>query len=265
VNALLEALAAELERPRQLSAKVLNYISGTYSLDREAIGGFLTGQMSGLEDYEIDLILSPVFTPKLADQAVFAGLLGGRSIERNEWPAIIEQLVDRPTQAQLVTQDGQTHRVSLRAVTIERYVNRLRLDGFIPEGLLQLIDGDPSESDRPTLKAIARRAVWDNDERRDILARYLRNAHHVPDAIGLLNLMESYHPANLSDLLQKIPKWQDELRHEINVTGGSKPFFNARIEHEHGGGRDQRQQDQARVSAKQAELEFLERLKKALA
>src|SRR5215471_8090008 len=64
-SSLVDALAHELERPRELSARVLNYIGGTYGVDQDAIGSFLTNEMGKLEDYELDLILSPVFTPKI--------------------------------------------------------------------------------------------------------------------------------------------------------------------------------------------------------
>src|ERR1019366_1507247 len=106
---LLETLAAELERPRPLPAQVVNHLSGTYGLDRDAIGPFLINELPKLEDYEIDLALSPVFTPTLHDQAVFADLLGQESVPAAQWPALIQQLGVRPTRAQLVTADGQTH------------------------------------------------------------------------------------------------------------------------------------------------------------
>src|SRR6516162_434644 len=103
---VVEALAAELERPRELSPRVLNYIGGNYDVEHDAIGAFLADQLTALEDYEIDLILSPVFTPKLADQAVFAELLGREQVTREQWPELIKKLVARPIVAQLVTQDG---------------------------------------------------------------------------------------------------------------------------------------------------------------
>src|SRR5947208_11406 len=80
VSKLIETLAAELERPRELSARVVNYIGGTYGIDYDAIGAFLVEKLPTLEDDELDLILSPVFTPKLNDQAVFAELLGRESV-----------------------------------------------------------------------------------------------------------------------------------------------------------------------------------------
>ena len=77
---LLETLAVELERPRELPPRVVKYIGGTYSVEYEAVGSFLVDELPKVEDYELDLILSPVFTPKLTDQAVFAELLGTKSI-----------------------------------------------------------------------------------------------------------------------------------------------------------------------------------------
>jgi len=267
---VLESLAAELERPRDASAQVVNHLVGTYGLDRDAIGPFLVNELPRLEDYEIDLALSPLFTPTLHDQAGFAELLGMNSIPPGQWPALIQQLVARPTRAQLVTDDGQTHSVPLREVTIERYVHRLRLDGTIPESLLKLITHLLPASDGPLLKALARRAVWQNDARRQILVRYLTCAtgsetYRLADVVELLKLAELYQPADTADLLARIPHWQQVLRQEINEAASPKPFFNERVQEMHGGGRDHRRQDEIRVVAKEDEYAFLNRLQQTLA
>ena len=57
VSKLLETLAAELERPRELSARVVNYIGGTYDIDPDAVGSFLVTELPKLEDYELDLVI----------------------------------------------------------------------------------------------------------------------------------------------------------------------------------------------------------------
>lgn len=268
MSRLLETLAAELERPRELSARVLNYIGGTYGIDGDAIGAFLVDELPRLEDYEIDLILSPVFTPKLADQAPFAELLGCASVPREQWPELIQTLVTRPTRAQLVTADRRSNSVPLREVTIERYVHRLRLDGTISESLFKLLDQTPPAADRPLLKAIARRAIWENEARGGILSRYVANAgscetYRLDDAIELLNMVESYKPADVADLLARIPPRQEVLRGQISA--GGKPFFIQRIQELHGGERDQRRQDDLGMSAKENELAFLDRLQRVLA
>ena len=258
MSALLETLAAELERPRELSARVLNYITGSYDVDGSEMGLFLVEKLPGLEDYEIDLILSPVFTPKLADQAVFAELLGRNSVPREQWPDLIRKLAARPTSGQLVTPDKRSHSVPLREVTIERYVHRLRLDGAISESLLELT------ADRPVLKAIARSAIWENDGRRNILVRYLTNtpaddSQRLTDALELLDFVEIHKPADVADLLARIPPRQEALRGQINALG--KPFFSSRVQELHGGEHDQRRKNEGGTSAKENEFAFLERLK----
>ncbi len=269
MSKLIETLATELERPREVSAQVVKHLERTYGLEHDDVGRFLEDELPKLEDYEHDLILSPLFTPKLADQAVFAELLGGGSVPRGEWPALIQQLAARPTRAQLVTIDSRTHSIALREVTIERYVHRLRLDATIPDSLWSLIDQTQPVTDRPLLKAVARRVVWEHDARRDILARYLaialsRNLYRLADAVGLLNLAESYKPADVTGLLARFQHWRELLDHEINTAHSPKPFFSQQVQASHGGDRDQRRQDDARVSAKENELAFLDRLQQVL-
>lgn len=266
---LLDTLVAELERPRRLPAQVVNHLCGTYDVDRAGVGSFLTEQLPRLDDYEIDLILSPVFTPTLKDQAVLADLLGPDSLPAGQWPGMIQQLVARPTLAKLITEDEQSHAVPLRAVTIERFVHRLRLDGTIPDVLLQMLMHFPQAADQPLLKAIARRAIWEHEGRRDILVRYLTSAMNagnyiLDDAVELLKLAEVYEPVDVAELLARIPHWQQVLEQEINAAGDSKPFFNERVQELHGGGRDQRRPDNTRLTARQKERAFLQRLQQVL-
>ena len=224
--------------------------------------------MSNLEDYEIDLILSPAFTPKLADQAVFAELLGSAPVAREQWPELIKQLEARPVTAKLVTQDGAAHPVKLREVTIERYVHRLRLEAKIPQSIFGLLEKLP-QADRPMLKAIARRNVWENPDAEAILETYLRavidqGSYTLADANALLDLLESRKPGSLAQLVEKIPVWLETLRHQIEVAAGPKPFFSQDVERMHGGGRDQRGHDEMRLTVKENEFAFLGRLEKIL-
>jgi len=242
----------------------MNYIQGTYDIDHNEVGVFLADKLQSLEDYEVDLVLSPLFTPKLSDQAIFADLLGRDSIPRIQWPDLIQELVGRPTRAELLTPDGRAHSVILREVTLERYVHRLRLEGSISSVIFDRIRSLPAE-DQPLLQAIARRAVWENGDLRNVLDKYLviasdRGKYSLADAVALLDLVEGRKPAGLPDLLARIPGWKEALRQQIEVGSRSKPFFHGNIEEMHGGGRDQRPPENERLSAKEMELAFLGRL-----
>jgi hypothetical protein len=266
---LISTLAAELERPRTVSPQVVNHLIETYGTARDEIGSFLRNQIADREDYEIDLILSPLFTPTLKDQSVIAELLGRNSAPANQWPSLVKDLVARPVTARLVTEDGQTHSVILRNVTIERFVNRLCLDSSISESLLSLINNLAPAADRPLLKAIARRPIWHMESRGAILAQFLTaslttDTYRSDDIVQLLKLAETYEPADAGELLASIPHWQQVLRQEINQASNPRPFFNERVQEMHGGGRDQRRQDNSQITAREKERDFLDRLERTL-
>lgn len=266
MTSLVETIAAGLERSREVTAQVAKHLADAHGVAREQAGVFLTDELPRLEDYEVDLILAPLFTPTLNDQAMVAELLERKSIPPEQWPALVQQLMARPTRAQLHTEDGRRHLIPLRAVTIERFVHRLRLNGTITAEVFQWIGSRPQPGDRALLRAIARRGIWEQPGRGNILMRYLQaagDAWRVDDAVALLRLMETYEPVDAAELRARIPHWQQVLQQELNGAG-AKPFFNERVEELHGGGRDQRRPDHQRVSARENELTFLKRLQQAL-
>lgn len=270
MQAVFDRLVLELEKPRTLTAQSLKYLAGTYGLGRDEVGAFLDRELANLADEEIDLSLSSLFTPKLADQAIFAAILGAQSVTTSEWPHWIERLHQRPTVACLVTEAGTSHRSPLRTVTLERYVHRLRLDATVPEALHRLIGSLPPATDRPLLLAIARRAIWDTPARQDILLKFLagscaNDTYQLADVEALLSLMESATPSDLPDLQRRLPDWEQVLRSQLTTAGMPRPFFNLQVEEMHGGGRDRRPTDSNGKERKQAELAFLSRLSQTLA
>jgi len=68
----------------------------------------------------------------------------------------------------------------------------------------------------------------------------------------------------LAHLTPRHLPWQKVLRHEIGMASNPKPFFNERVQELHGGGRDRRATDDARIAAKQCEAATLERLQRVL-
>src|SRR5262245_18719559 len=105
IDQLLDLLAGELERSRELSSQVIRHISGGYDVERDAVGPFLVERLPRLEDDEVDLVLSPLFTPRLTDQAIVATALGRESVPREKWPEIVRRLAERPVRATLLS-DG---------------------------------------------------------------------------------------------------------------------------------------------------------------
>lgn len=265
MEALFSLLVSELERPRPLVPQVIRHLTDSYGIGRDEIGEFLEQRLPALDDTELDLLLSPLFTPKLPDQAIFAELLGRTSVPITAWPALINRLTERPTLGQLVDDAGAPHRFALKPVTLERYVHRLRLDGSVDEATFARIAPLSPPSDHALALAVARRAIWNTEARREILRRQLAGATaRIADLVELLKLMETAEPLDTADVLARIPAWEEVLRGQIAGAGQPKVFFNEQVRYMHGGGRDQRGTETGALSPKQAELDFLGRLRQTL-
>jgi len=266
---LIDAIANELERARPLIPQVIKHLASAHSVDRGDVESFLSTQVPTLEEYEIDLIFSPLFTPSLADQAVFAQRLGAGAVPRLQWAEIIEQLELRQTKAQLVTEDGKTHALLLRTVTLERFVHRLRLEATLPVTVFERIKTQVPTNEQGLALAIARRAIWESEGRRPILDRFVTaadwsQADTLADAVGLLHIVETYQPSDESALRQRLDHLLEVGRQEVSYAANPRPFFSQRIHEMHGGGRDQRARAESAVLAKEAEVRFLNRLKSRL-
>ncbi|MHB8520095.1 MAG: hypothetical protein ACYDH9_05000 [Limisphaerales bacterium] len=267
---LLDALARELARPRPLSKQVADHLCSHYSVARDELARFLTEELAPLEDYEMDLIFSPMFTPTIEEQAAFSDLIESATLPASAWPELIARLAALPVVGHIVVEDGHTVPVPLRPVVIARYVNRLNLDVALPSPLTKLLNSLPPAADRPLLKALARRPIWQTEPRREILFRFLLatasgDSYRREDLVALLKLMETYQPRDAAEVLARLPHWLEVKRGEIATAATPKPFFSDRIQEMHGGGRDQRSRTQTPIAAWQTELAFLERLQQVLA
>ena len=270
MNRLIDAIAAELERPRALTAQVLKHLASAHAVGRDEVADFFKDQLAGLEDFEIDLILSPLFTPSLAEQAVFGALLQGGSVPKGQWGELVEHLLARPVVGSFVLEDGSTQSAPLREVTVERYVHRLRLEASLDDVTLSAVHAIPWPSIQPLIIACARRAIWDNRSRLPLLQHLLRQPATSESDLaalvtGFLSLMEAYQPADAAALVSRLDHVIEVTRQQALNLASPKPFFSVRIQDMHGGGRDQRSATATTVEAREQEMRFLQRLRAAFA
>jgi len=261
----VDTVAQELEKPRPLLKQVVDHAASRHEVSRDDIGSFLERAVKELEEYELDLLFSAQFTPTLVDQAAFSSLLDEELLPREKWAELVARLEARPTVARLVSEDGSEHAVELTEVSIERFVKRLNLDAGIPENLARLLDSMPPEEDRGLLKAVARRAGFRGAGPSEILFRFVLKVtsdheYQLEEVLLLLELMETYKPADAGDLVSRIPHWLEVLENEATAAGQPKPFFAERVQEMHGFGRDQRKTDLSLIERKKRNMRFLKRL-----
>src|SRR5204862_1282515 len=92
------------------------------------IQSFLLAAAGLLQEYELDIVFAPVFTPTLDERAEVADLLFHWRPSERQLGQIIPQLCERVGHALVLLPDGSQAKLTLHEVMIERFVRLLRLD-----------------------------------------------------------------------------------------------------------------------------------------
>jgi len=265
----------ELTRPRQLTEQVLNYILSHYSYTIDQIDKFFEEEVPNLEDYEIDILFSPIFTPKISDKAVFSKILDDVEITSEEVDEIIDQLNGRNLVANfyvtLKSGDELFERkfsMPLNYVNLKRYVKLLNLDCKPSKHLSQAIEvAFPEDSDK--VKAILRDRFWKEEWREEFLRSYfVYIVNHGGASIEkfelLLKILRGNPTASdiyeiyglISDVIQWTQVQVDALK------TGRKQFFNEMIEQAYKlEGSDKRIQNENDLRQRETELRYYFELK----
>lgn len=262
---LEDAVHADLSSTRQLPAQIAVHLSAHHEVDTDVVVPFFEQEFPKLEDYQVDLILSPAFTPTLQDQSRYSSYLMPSPVPSTELAPLVHRLAIRPTLAHFVLATGGEFRVPLREVIIDRYVRRLNLDHAMSDAVWACVRHLAPEADRSKLMAIARRPIWRPPNRNALLLNALSRAfdqesYRLYDFELLLRLAEQYQPTHAEELASLIPELLRGIETEISQHSVPKPFFSDRIREMHGGSRDQRITSHDFTSEKQSMLEALRRL-----
>ncbi len=272
---LIQMIEEELTKPRQLTEQVINYIASHYSYTLDQIDKFFEEELSKLEDYELDLLFSPIFTPKVSDKAIFSKILDDVEITSEDVDEIIEDLKKKNLTASFCISLKKENEiiekkfaVPLNHINLERYVRLLYLDCQPPKQLSRAIDVVfRNESDK--IKAILRDRFWKEGWREEFLRAYLvysagQSEVSVEKFELLLKIFRSNPTAydiyeiyeSISDLIQWTQSQVDMLK------AGGKRFFNEMIEQTYKfEGGDKRIQKEEELKREETELRYYIELK----
>ncbi len=201
-----EVLKADLSASRTLLPQVVDYIANHYNCPSSEFPQFFSDKFPTLEDYEVDLIFSPQFTPAEHNRLEYIPILGAQALSPSEIGLLKKRLLDENLEILMKTPDAQVEiTVPVHEVFIDRYVNLLKLDQALPAVLHEAIVANvPSES-RNEMNLLARDDVWRSSQRQDILVAFLQifNGRHnfsVPKVSFFTGFLRTYRPAHLFDL-----------------------------------------------------------------
>jgi hypothetical protein len=221
-----EMAKIDLSAPRVLLQQVVDYIREHYGYVGEALPAFFTEKFASLEDYELDLCFSPQFTPAEHNRLEYIPVLADGALSSSDVSLLKRRLCDANLQTNVKALDAPTEiSLPVHEVFVDRYINLLKLDSKLPEGLYQEILTQVPEVSRNEANLLAREQDWQNPMRRDILAAFLRifkarGNFAVAKVAFLTHFVRTYRPGSLLDMDRQLEALVESCKHDMeNISG----------------------------------------------
>ena len=229
---LLKIIEGLLGRERILSNKLGGRISTTMGVD-DPLEGLTAERLQGLEEYELELLLAPLFTPTMDDQIACEAALPLTGFPTGGQETLVAQLLAAHIRCDLVFGDGRQP-LSPPEVVVERFVRLLRLDGVVDQAVAAYFETLDAAA-RHRCLCLARRRVWRSPERAALLRRCLeimrdKNSFD-PERFDFLScFVHTYHPVGVSGLVTALENLMESYHRDHE-----HPIFNERLEEHQGG------------------------------
>ncbi len=201
-----ELLKQDLSAPRVLLEQVVNYINDRYGFPPSALKQFFAEKFPTLEEYEVDLAFSPQYTPAEHHRLAYIPALGANALTALELDLLKARLLADNLQTAFTTADSdEPVSVAVHEVFIERFVNLLKLDQPLAEGLYQEMMNTVPLASHNEVNLQARDSVWQNGHKAFILKAFLHTFHaqngfSTLKVSFLTNFVRTYRPASLLDM-----------------------------------------------------------------
>jgi hypothetical protein len=210
LDMILELLRTDLSAPKVLIKQVIDEINDRHAFTEDRLADFFAQKFPTLEDYQVDLLFSPQYTPSEHNRLDYIPFIGADALTEDDVKSIKRQLTDEKLSVRFSTPDeGVEATVTVHEVFIDRYVDLLKLDQPLPESAYQDIQAMVPEASRNEVNLVARDAVWQPRGRYDILKAFLALFHanknfSTVKVSYLSNFVRTYRPEDLNDVARQL-------------------------------------------------------------
>ncbi len=225
-TALAEIIRGQLTRDRYLSSRNAGAIATQLNVD-DPLLGLKPGVLQHREEYEVDLLVSPLFTPTMEDRAQCEPSLPLEGVSQGEERDLIARLAAEALRCKVFFGESSTV-LELPEVAVERHVHLLRLsvavNPVVKDKLAQLLTG----AELSLGMSYARSQIWTQIPGLlgVCLDRMMAKHSFTLDKFGFLrDFVRSYHPKDLPGLIQSLNNLVESY-HTDNI----RPVFNQQLE-----------------------------------
>jgi hypothetical protein len=211
LQALVNVIIQRLSLPRPLSLQVSTALADNYTVSEAEYEAFFANKLATLDDYEVDLVFSPQFTPKTDDLDVVFDCLGVQILTPVEMDTLIQQIVTAGVGMPLVLPSGSTVVLPLHEVMIQRFVRLLFVAEVVPEPFTQALTtvATVETTIYNRLLYLVRQPIYRRGHYAPLFATLLtgfaeKTALTLEKVVFLHEFIQTYKPAALTDLVRQI-------------------------------------------------------------
>jgi hypothetical protein len=204
---LFDVVQGLLISTRMLTAKIASTITTELEID-DSVVALGSARIAELEEYEVELLLSPLFTPSNADRACCEAALSPSGINSEALQSLQDELCRADISCPVVYGLDRGS-LLIPPVVIERYVRLLGLTASISEHIVELLEQVVGVEQRNQAFSLARRPVWKRSNSCDLLADCLgkmvqKSSFSTEKMDFLTSFVRTYRPAESGVLLASL-------------------------------------------------------------
>ncbi|MBF0399233.1 MAG: hypothetical protein HQL80_06495 [Magnetococcales bacterium] len=232
-NGLFECVRAQLLAPKVLTVRVGGTICGLMGVD-DPLDGLALDLLRAREPFEVELLLSPLFTPTHTEMEACESVLPLEGIGKEAQERLVTSLANEDLFCP-VSYGHRAQAVPVMEVVIERYVRLLHLSLAIHPLLRPVVQAWVDDKERSVLSSLARRSVWHSEQRARLLGDVLqvmkeRETFRVDKVRFLTDFVVTYRPNGKQELLHMLSSLLEAYHQD-----SEHPIYNQQLEHYQGG------------------------------
>jgi|GEM_PF-5107263 len=207
-----EALIEALKVPRSMSGQVFNTVTDTYACStEEEIRIFFTSKLAELEEYELDLLLSPQFTAREDEKKAFASTFGLQQFSNDTVEFLAKDIQNEKIITPITLNSGDLAECLVSDILVERYISTLNLNKTIEPEIIELIKRDVPQHFQGLLGLMSRDGLYQFEKYRHVYADLIgsmkaQNSFSEEILTFMVDTIRTYKPQNLSDLTEKMDR-----------------------------------------------------------
>ncbi|MCS6266415.1 MAG: hypothetical protein H2174_02505 [Vampirovibrio sp.] len=210
LDTLTAAVIKRLSLPRPLSPQVSNALADNYTVSESEYEVFFAEKLNTLDDYEIDLVFSPQFTPKPADYDAACAVLGTQQLIASEFTALLVAVLNELPAVQMILPSGATVGLPLHEVMVQRFLKLLFLTESVPAVLSETLQTCTFPAAiLARLTYCVRQSIYKLDKYAQFFALLLKHFSQKADmtlekTLFVHEFIQTYKPAALDEMIRQL-------------------------------------------------------------